>query len=512
MEFFRTWIVPPLVGAIIGYFTNWLAIKMLFRPLEPIYVGRFKLPFTPGILPAERARLSESVGETVSTELLSAEVFRSRLADENLRSKVEEAIVSILKTILEKPVSPALRDLGRDGARENGAEAVPADPAALLSASLAHLLASPEFRDSLAVASRKAAEEFSQARLGEVLSPDKFRQVVADYARRLGEKEGQDRAEGLADKLAELLGSSADPLFSAKALAPLVELTATSLYTAVLPVVERLLESPEISAELQASAMSVVRGAIGRLKPVQRLIVGVASYEKTFEETMPDTVADLTRSAVALLRKPETSARVLSSTLDYLKANREGTTGKGLGIFPSEAFKPALRTFLAETAAEGGDFSERLGRRYEALAERRIGDLAPGLPAAIAGRTADFLVPSPLGRAALGRGVSAFLAAYADNLEGRSIGQVLGLEGDATKRIAAALARGVTKALASQAEKLIEALDIQSMVVDKLNSLKMLEVEQLILKVVNEELNWITILGGILGAVIGIFQSLISLL
>ncbi|HCO48040.1 MAG TPA: hypothetical protein DIT55_00785, partial [Spirochaetaceae bacterium] len=79
MDFFKTWIMPPLVGAVIGYFTNWLAIKMLFRPLRPVHVGRFKLPFTPGILPRERLRLSESVGDTVSRELLSPEVFKARL-------------------------------------------------------------------------------------------------------------------------------------------------------------------------------------------------------------------------------------------------------------------------------------------------------------------------------------------------------------------------------------------------------------------------------------------------
>jgi Uncharacterized protein conserved in bacteria len=90
MEFVKIWIVPPVIGAIIGYFTNWLAIKMLFRPLNPIYVGRFKLPFTPGILPRERRRLTDSVGETVSRELLTGEVFRGRLADPALREKIDE--------------------------------------------------------------------------------------------------------------------------------------------------------------------------------------------------------------------------------------------------------------------------------------------------------------------------------------------------------------------------------------------------------------------------------------
>jgi hypothetical protein len=518
MDFFKTWILPTVMGAIIGSFTNWLAIKMLFRPLKPIYLGRFKLPFTPGVLPAERERLSVSMGETVSKELLSADGFRQRLADEGLRSKVEDAVASILKTFLAKPFSPILRDLDRGRAGEGGSSAaLPAedegavDPVSLLSASLERLLASEEFRASLSSASRHAAEELVAARLGDFLSLDRFKAAVTEYAGRFGEEEGQAKVEGLADRLAELLGASADPLFSAKALAPLVELGAKSLYAAVLPVVEKFLESPEMAAELEASGMSVVRGAIGRLKPVQRLIVGVASYEKTFEDTMPETVADLTRSAVALLNKPETQARVLSSALDYLKESRAGKSGEGPGLFPLEQVKPALRAFLAETAAEGGDFSERLGRRYESFAQKRIGELVPGLPAMLESRTAEFLVPSPLGSAAMGKGVSAFLSAYADSLEGRSIGEVLGLEGGSTRRLAAALAAGVTNALSSQAEKLVEALDIKSMVVEKLNGLKMIEVEQLILNVIKKDLLWMTILEGVLGGIIGIIQSLISL-
>ena len=43
--------VPPLVGALIGFITNVLAIKMLFRPLRPHYLFGLRIPFTPGILP-----------------------------------------------------------------------------------------------------------------------------------------------------------------------------------------------------------------------------------------------------------------------------------------------------------------------------------------------------------------------------------------------------------------------------------------------------------------------------
>ncbi|MCU0568724.1 MAG: DUF445 family protein, partial [Oculatellaceae cyanobacterium Prado106] len=48
---------PPIVGGIIGYFTNDIAIKMLFRPYKALYLGGRKLPFTPGLIPSNQERL-----------------------------------------------------------------------------------------------------------------------------------------------------------------------------------------------------------------------------------------------------------------------------------------------------------------------------------------------------------------------------------------------------------------------------------------------------------------------
>ena len=41
----------PVIGAVIGYFTNYIAVKMLFRPLKPIKIKNYTLPFTPGTYP-----------------------------------------------------------------------------------------------------------------------------------------------------------------------------------------------------------------------------------------------------------------------------------------------------------------------------------------------------------------------------------------------------------------------------------------------------------------------------
>jgi len=99
------WIIPPVVGAIIGYVTNAVAIKMLFRPLKEIrFLGR-RLPFTPGILPRERHKLAESIGRMVEQELLTSDVLRERLAKTEVREKIRETLGTYTDQMLARPLA-----------------------------------------------------------------------------------------------------------------------------------------------------------------------------------------------------------------------------------------------------------------------------------------------------------------------------------------------------------------------------------------------------------------------
>lgn len=72
----------PLVGAVIGYFTNYIAVKMLFHPYEEKHLGSWKLPFTPGMIPKEKDRLGHAIAEAVTTSLLTEEMLTSALLSE----------------------------------------------------------------------------------------------------------------------------------------------------------------------------------------------------------------------------------------------------------------------------------------------------------------------------------------------------------------------------------------------------------------------------------------------
>ena len=88
MEISLTWLLGPVTGAVIGYFTNWLAIKMMFRPHQSKYLFGMKIPFTPGLIPKERGRIAEAVGISISENLMNKEVLEKNLLSDDMLAKI----------------------------------------------------------------------------------------------------------------------------------------------------------------------------------------------------------------------------------------------------------------------------------------------------------------------------------------------------------------------------------------------------------------------------------------
>ena len=104
MDLATLWIyvAPPVAGAIIGYFTNDIAIKMLFRPYKPIYVGKRQLPFTPGLIPRNQERLASRIADTIMGSLLTPDELQN-LAQRLLQTeRVQAALLWLLQLALEQ--------------------------------------------------------------------------------------------------------------------------------------------------------------------------------------------------------------------------------------------------------------------------------------------------------------------------------------------------------------------------------------------------------------------------
>ncbi|KGO13015.1 hypothetical protein NZ45_14590 [Clostridium botulinum] len=82
-------LIASIIGGIIGYLTNWIAIKMLFRPYEEKRIFGMKVPFTPGLIPKEKTRIAKSVGNAIGEHLLSSEIIVKSLCSENMNNRLK---------------------------------------------------------------------------------------------------------------------------------------------------------------------------------------------------------------------------------------------------------------------------------------------------------------------------------------------------------------------------------------------------------------------------------------
>lgn len=183
------WIVfvPPILGGIIGYFTNDIAIKMLFRPYRArTFLGR-RIPFTPGLIPSNQERLATKIADTIMRSLLTPEELQKlarrllqtermqsaidwllRLALDQVKSETQEKTAQILGNILQDTVGQSLPRLLKVWSRQED----------FLEAQVNQIF------DQLLLDFRLNDEQAAQVSewvFQGVLPPDRMRQLIVDF-------------------------------------------------------------------------------------------------------------------------------------------------------------------------------------------------------------------------------------------------------------------------------------------------------------------------------------------
>ena len=113
----------PIIGAVIGYFTNMIAVKMLFYPQKEIRLFGRRLPFTPGVIPKGRARLAASVGTVIEKHLLTREDITRHLLSEQAEKKVADTVMEKLSGNIKDEIL-ALTDMDSETYEQRKAEIV----------------------------------------------------------------------------------------------------------------------------------------------------------------------------------------------------------------------------------------------------------------------------------------------------------------------------------------------------------------------------------------------------
>src|SRR5690554_5918827 len=90
-------VAGPIIGTLIGYTTNYIAFRMLFRLLHPIRIGSFRIPFTPGIFPKRKEQLAKALGNVVGNNLLTGDDIENMFLTEELKGRLISEVRKVIR-------------------------------------------------------------------------------------------------------------------------------------------------------------------------------------------------------------------------------------------------------------------------------------------------------------------------------------------------------------------------------------------------------------------------------
>ncbi len=97
----------PLIGAVIGWLTNMLAIKLIFRPVKPVKIPLLKI-YVQGILPKRRAEIAKSIGDIIDSELISKKDILNSILENGSIDSVKEELKKKIRVLIEAKLNNVL--------------------------------------------------------------------------------------------------------------------------------------------------------------------------------------------------------------------------------------------------------------------------------------------------------------------------------------------------------------------------------------------------------------------
>ena len=97
----KQFLIMILISGAIGWITNWVAIKMLFRPHKEINFGLFKIQ---GLIPKRRAEIGSGIANIIQNELISVKDVISNIDREEFSKRLDSSIDKVLEKNLKAKV------------------------------------------------------------------------------------------------------------------------------------------------------------------------------------------------------------------------------------------------------------------------------------------------------------------------------------------------------------------------------------------------------------------------
>ncbi len=519
------YLIPPLAGAVIGYFTNYLAIRMLFRPLTKKYFLKIPLPLTPGIIPARRRELARRIGDMVGDHILTRAVILEKLQSPALDDALYRWVAERFHTIVNRDFGPALSLLpdkfkkfwqswwGR-GRRQ---------AYVLVDALVGH----PDFELFLNTLTAESSRRLLRTDINSLLS-EKFR---AEISRKLP----QLLEEGLqSSSVTERLKNEIDRITQGFVTAEksLGEIIPAELQTAVMQEIHRelpdllirfsrLLYDPEIRAGLKKRLHKGINVYIENMGFWRRLLTSLAMSDEEIKAKIDKLVDDVAQDLAASLKQPLWQEKVfdllaerMAAFLQLSPANLAGRlsfvrVNRGLELLRDALLKQLKSQSLSLSLARLlEDFFAPLAKQplKDILEKFAITGAETGLTEEISGRILQTLRSNQVKRRLALLAASRFDKWFADYPLGRLSRFLPTTLNQPLIDLFYQMAR---RRLVEELPRLSERFEIKAVVEERVNQLPIVQVEDLLLSVMREHFTYINIFGALIGFLIGGVQVLL---
>ena len=101
MNNFMTILMLTIVGGLIGWITNILAIKLLFRPIKPIKIPILNIEII-GLIPKRKKEIALNIGEVISKEILSSDDILNKAFSSDNGDEFNSYIINKIKNIIDQ--------------------------------------------------------------------------------------------------------------------------------------------------------------------------------------------------------------------------------------------------------------------------------------------------------------------------------------------------------------------------------------------------------------------------
>jgi len=521
---FLPWILPPLLGAFIGYVTNYIAIRMLFRPLRAWRILGIRVPLTPGIIPSKRGELAKRMGEMVGSHLLTTDDVGKTLEKEGFRQELRRTLDSKVDTFLTRELGPP-ETLIPQKYRLRFHELVELLQGKLIR-SLFNYLESDSFADTFHNWFEKEWKEISRRDLESFLSPGQ----LADLRRHSCEKVHQLMVSpAVAETVGRYIDNYTDELLrSEKSLHDLLpddikEIIIRQIENEIPALLEKfggMMHDPLFRKKLEKKGRAAIEAFLDSMDGLAGLLTGFVDMEMIYGK-IPDFLDKAGVELSALLREEKTQQQVATMLRERVSAIMDKPLSHFVEKLPYDKVKK-LRLLIRNKAIDAVRHDQTISlvtqgvekifdyiqdRSFERLAESLLPENSlhkakQRLEQTILTRLRDDQARSLTTR---------YLSGIVDDwLTRRPLGTLSArIPADVKGEIEEGVYQQVSEVLRKEVPTLMSSLNVNKIVEDKVNALNLLQVEDLLMGIMKEQFKYINIFGAFLGFLIGLGNLLI---